>query len=154
PADWCELTPAIGKRNKVTVPATVPCDATPANRVGTHNDPADDFVVYRASAWANKQPISVEYDRGSDVCMSLVRDLATGFCLSEAQIRLVLRDWNARCQPPWSEAELAHKITSVIVTPDPRGRRDGYLRDVPRQQRQSSPLPAAGGDGASATDYV
>jgi hypothetical protein len=40
------------------------------------------------------------------VCCRLVR----GFALDDEQALHVLTEWNARCQPPWSEAELLDKL--------------------------------------------
>jgi hypothetical protein len=40
------------------------------------------------------------------VCCRLVR----GFALSADEAFTVLTDWNARCQPPWSESELLAKL--------------------------------------------
>ena len=40
------------------------------------------------------------------VCCRLVR----GFALSDNEAFAVLTEWNARCQPPWSERELLDKL--------------------------------------------
>lgn len=41
------------------------------------------------------------------VCCRLVR----GFALADADALMVLRAWNARCEPPWTERELRDKLT-------------------------------------------
>jgi hypothetical protein len=41
------------------------------------------------------------------VCCRLVR----GFMLDDDQALDLLREWNARCQPPWTDRELADKVT-------------------------------------------
>ena len=43
------------------------------------------------------------------VCCRLVR----GFDLSDDEAVRVLSEWNARCEPPWSERELRQKITNA-----------------------------------------
>jgi hypothetical protein len=40
------------------------------------------------------------------VCCRLVR----GFALSDAEALALLADWNARCEPPWSERDLLDKL--------------------------------------------
>jgi RepB DNA-primase from phage plasmid len=40
------------------------------------------------------------------VCCRLVR----GFALDDGEALSVLQEWNSRCQPPWSEPELAQKV--------------------------------------------
>ena len=41
------------------------------------------------------------------VCCRLVR----GFALEDGEALAVLQDWNNRCQPPWTERELAQKVS-------------------------------------------
>ncbi len=43
------------------------------------------------------------------VAVALVRR----FGLSDADALAVMQDWNRTCQPPWSEADLQHKLTSA-----------------------------------------
>jgi hypothetical protein len=139
---------------------------------GAERDPAPPAVLEAAHAWAEQQPVEMQGQHGAGSSMGLLRELWSGWCLSIGQLWEVLRSWNARCQPPWPDDRLAHKINGVIRTPDPYGRPDGYLRNdydngrpLPRadfdklmagvrerarQRRQESPVPAAGGDGASA----
>jgi RecA-family ATPase len=37
-----------------------------------------------------------------------------GFELGEADAMIALTDWNATCQPPWSDRELAHKVRDAM----------------------------------------
>jgi hypothetical protein len=41
------------------------------------------------------------------VCCRIVR----GFALPEEEALILLRDWNSRCDPPWSERELSDKLS-------------------------------------------
>jgi len=43
------------------------------------------------------------------VCCRIVR----GFDLSDDEALLALSEWNARCEPPWSEHELRQKVTNA-----------------------------------------
>ena len=43
------------------------------------------------------------------ICCRVVR----GFDLSDAQALHVLAEWNARCQPPWSDRELMTKVQNA-----------------------------------------
>jgi hypothetical protein len=52
--------------------------------------------------------------------------LIHGFCLDPEQAYQMLRDeYNTRCMPPWSEAELRHKVASACAAPNRKAR--GYL---------------------------
>ncbi|MGH9163826.1 MAG: DNA-primase RepB domain-containing protein [Vicinamibacteraceae bacterium] len=43
------------------------------------------------------------------VCCRLVR----GFALNDAEALSLLQEWNARCQPPWTDRQLAQKVASA-----------------------------------------
>jgi hypothetical protein len=52
--------------------------------------------------------------------------LVHGFCLTEAEaLDLLQRQFNPRCDPPWSERELQHKVNDAITKPHHRPR--GWL---------------------------
>ena len=53
---------------------------------------------------------------GHSRTMWAARCLVTGFCLSAEEASVYLAEWNAGCVPPWSEKELAHKISQAIAT--------------------------------------
>ncbi len=67
-------------------------------------------VVVRARRYLALVPPAVTGEHGDlhtfRVCCRLVR----GFALDEAQALSVLLEWNERCQPPWTTAELFDKL--------------------------------------------
>jgi hypothetical protein len=67
-------------------------------------------VVERARRYLASVPSAVTGEHGDlhtfRVCCRLVR----GFALDEAQALSVLSEWNERCQPPWTTAELVDKL--------------------------------------------
>lgn len=67
----------------------------------------------RASAYVSRVPPAVAGQHGDlhtfQTCCRVVR----GFTLDDDQALTVLADWNARCQPPWTERELLQKIRSA-----------------------------------------
>jgi P4 family phage/plasmid primase-like protien len=73
----------------------------------------DDHVLRRARAYLDATPPAVEGQGGDthtyQVCCRLVR----GFDLSDGQALDLLRGWNARCVPPWSDDELAAKVAGA-----------------------------------------
>ena len=62
--------------------------------------------------------------------------LVKGFGLSIDEARPFLLEWNERCVPPWSTAELEHKLKSAEAAADDRPR--GYLATSPHRP----PTPA------------
>jgi hypothetical protein len=62
--------------------------------------------------------------------------LVNGFAMSDDEAWAVLLDYNARCQPPWSESELRHKLSEArkVTHQHPRGHllgRDGQISSPP-----------------------
>lgn len=64
----------------------------------------------RARAYLAKCPPAVSGQAGHDTAFATVSAVVNGFDLNETDALDVLSDWNASCQPPWSEKELLHKV--------------------------------------------
>src|SRR4051812_31126393 len=83
-----------------TVPSSAPCGAPPKGG-----------AVARAEKYLAVVPPAVTGQHGDlhtfRVCCRLVR----GFALSDGEALDVLRHWNRRCEPPWSERELIDKLS-------------------------------------------
>ena len=67
-------------------------------------------VVRRAAAYAAKLPPAIEGENGSAACFRVACVLVCGFGLSAEEAMPLLLEYNQRCQPPWSEGELQHKL--------------------------------------------
>jgi hypothetical protein len=67
--------------------------------------------VERARRYVAVLPPAIQGSHGDvytfRVCCRLVR----GFALEDGEALAVLQDWNNRCQPPWTERELAQKVS-------------------------------------------
>ena len=67
----------------------------------------------RARVYLGRVPPALAGDHGDlhtfQICCRIVR----GFALDDDQALAVLAEWNARCQPPWTERELLQKIRSA-----------------------------------------
>lgn len=89
--------------------------------------PNDTPVLARASAYLAKMEPAISGSRGHDVCFKAACALVLGFDLTtEEAFSLLANEYNARCEPPWSERELRHKVDSAAKQPGQRG----YLRDA------------------------
>ena len=79
--------------------------------VRPHDPPNFDVpAVERAKRYLTSVPPAITGQHGDvhtfRVCCRLVR----GFALNQDQALLVLSEWNARCDPPWSPSELLEKL--------------------------------------------
>jgi hypothetical protein len=67
-------------------------------------------TVERARRYLERIEPAIEGQHGDlhtfRVCCRVVR----GFALSNDDALTALKDWNSRCEPPWSERELGDKI--------------------------------------------
>src|SRR5882724_10825541 len=81
------------------------------------------YVTERARRYVGKCPVAVSGRRGHDATFHVAAVLVWGFALGETETLMLLQEWNRNCVPPWSEAELLHKVRSAgaAVHADPRG---------------------------------
>ena len=76
-------------------------------RCGPQN-PAD-----RARKYVAQMPSAVSGKGGHDATFAVAMTLIHGFALSEIDAWPILLEYNARCQPCWSERELRHKLSEA-----------------------------------------
>lgn len=81
----------------------------------------------KAENYAYRCHPSVSGSGGHNQALKVARAMVQGFGLSAEEAMAAMQRWNKRCQPPWTEKELEHKIASAIDTPDPAHRPQGYL---------------------------
>ena len=93
----------------------------------------------RAARYVAKMPPAVSGSRGHDATFAAASVLVHGFSLSQGEALEVLREYNQRCSPPWSERELIHKVRTAAAAVSSRG--SGYLLDDDRETAGASPLP-------------
>lgn len=79
----------------------------------------------RAAKYLAKMPPAIQGQAGSNACLKAALAMVKGFCLSrDDAFRLLASEFNFRCNPPWSEEELWHKIDSAIESTEVE---EGYL---------------------------
>lgn len=97
-------TPAHFPRPSLVTPSKVAGPLVRTCRLVT-GDPLD-----RARRYVAALPPAITGQHGDlhtfRVCCRLVR----GFALADADALVLLRDWNARCEPPWTDGELRDKL--------------------------------------------
>lgn len=73
--------------------------------------PAGDRQFSRARAYLAKCQPAVSGQGGHDQTFKVADKLVNGFGLAvDAALSLLMEDWNGRCDPPWSEKDLLHKL--------------------------------------------
>lgn len=70
-------------------------------------------VIDRVRAYLDKTPPAIEGQHGDEHTFKVCCRITRGFGLSPADAWPLLLEWNARCQPPWSERDLQAKLDSA-----------------------------------------
>ncbi len=74
-------------------------------------------VGHRARGYIAAMPAAVSGCHGQDATYDVAVALVRGFALSvDEALRLLVEEYNPRCEPPWTEAELRHKAESASKT--------------------------------------
>jgi hypothetical protein len=107
-----------------------------------HNQVSPDWstetaVAERARKYLAKVPPAVSGQCGHNATFHAACVLVKGFGLSVDSAYSLLAEWNAECQPPWSESELRHKLSDAAKARGPVN----YLRDVHPEQWASVKVP-------------
>jgi hypothetical protein len=78
-------------------------------------------IIERARAYLARMPVSVSGQGGHTAAFAAALALVKGFNLPESETMPLLSEWNAQCFPPWSEADLRHKLKSAAASDRPHG---------------------------------
>lgn len=79
-------------------------------------------VIERAAKYLEKIPGAVSGQGGSKQTFVAACALTKGFALTEDEAMDMLeREYNPRCDPPWSKKELLHKVRSALKADGPVG---------------------------------
>lgn len=91
--------------------------------------PASDAALRRAEAYLDRIPPAISGAGGHGQTYAAATAMVHGFGLDpETAFGLLWDRYNPRCDPPWSEKELRHKVTDAASKPHERPH--GWLRDA------------------------
>lgn len=85
----------------------------PPEPVSAPAGPPPQGAAARAQAYVDTMPAAVSGSGGHAATFAVARKLVQDFALSDDEAWGVLVGYNARCQPPWSERDLRHKLKSA-----------------------------------------
>tara|TARA_R110000782_G_scaffold30348_6_gene75527 strand:+ start:27064 stop:29274 length:2211 start_codon:yes stop_codon:yes gene_type:complete len=112
------LADAVVERRHGRAPATT--------RQDPRSPPSGDLVERRAAAYLDAMPPAISGQGGHGRAYAAATALVHGFELEpETALRMLLERYNPRCEPPWSEKELRHKVDDAASKPHERPR--GWL---------------------------
>ncbi|MGD1084694.1 MAG: hypothetical protein ABSA47_08090 [Verrucomicrobiota bacterium] len=94
----------------------------------------------RARRYVAKCPPSVSGQAGHNAAFHVAAVLVHGFALPENDALSAMLEWNQVCLPPWSKAELIHKLRSAAGAQHSLPR--GHLLGAGPYPTSASPLPS------------
>ncbi len=106
-------------------------------------------TIERARRYVAKIAPAISGAGGHNTTFHVAVVLVNGFALNESDALALLIEWNRGCQPPWSESDLVHKITSAAGHREPRGfllgkNTAGDFGESPKSTGRLPVLPRAG----------
>jgi hypothetical protein len=78
-------------------------------------------VIARARAYIGTMPPAISGQNGHHQTFKVACKLVVGFGLSVNEAMPLMQEYSERCEPPWSEAEIRHKLDDAEKEPGPRG---------------------------------
>lgn len=95
-------------------------------------------VQSRAIAYLEKLPPAISGQGGHPATYTAAVALVHGFCIEpERALEILLACYNPRCEPEWTEKELAHKVHDAATKPHDKPY--GWLRDAALPDRVEDP---------------
>lgn len=84
-------------------------------------------VIQSARAYVAKMPPAVADSGGDSATYTVACRLVIGFGLSQKQAMPLMREYNGRCLPPWTESELVRKVEAALERVTQTGLARGQL---------------------------
>lgn len=94
-------------------------------------------VIERARKYLSTMPGAVSGQHGHDATFRTACILVQGFGLTIDQALPLLTEWGEKCQPPWKEKDLRHKLEDANRKPGERN----YLRNAKPEDWSSISVP-------------
>lgn len=94
-------------------------------------------AIERCRMYVSRIPGAVSGEGGHKQTISVANAIFYDFGLSEADGWPILTEYNGRCEPPWSDGELRHKMTEAKRYQHPEGKPQGWKLQEERETKQS-----------------
>lgn len=121
------LAAAVVKQRHPDLAARTPPRPTSSSSAQATFAP-DDSMVQRASAYLAAMPPAISGQGGHSRTYAAATALVHGFGLSQPTATRLLKDeYNSRCEPPWSDTDLLHKVSDAASKQHDKPY--GWLRD-------------------------
>jgi len=108
-------------------------------------NPILEETITRPKAYLDKCPPAVSGRNGHSMLLSVASKLVRGFLLDPNIALTLLKDhYNPRCEPPWTDKELAHKVQEALkCSTQPLGGMLGGPQAQPRPKPETPKILSA-----------
>lgn len=103
-------------------------EAPPSWEDAQFGEAATPDLIARVRSYLRKCPPAVSGQSGHNRTFRIASILVNGFHLDASTALLLMQEWNQRCEPPWTDKELKHKLLDAALRGPPAGKRLGWLR--------------------------
>lgn len=133
PTWMIDLAATLAAQKKVATP-TAPRSASVVGGYSAAAGTGDNDIVSRVRTYLSKVPGAVSGQDGHDVTFKVACYLVIEFDLSPTEAFPLFAEWNDTCSPPWTDAELRHKLDDANKQPGLRGKKrdsagDGFGKE-------------------------
>jgi len=98
--------------------------------------------IERARRYVAKMPPAIAGQHGHDQTFAVACALVQRFGLERSDAEPLLREYNARCMPPWSDREIAHKLEGAEKAEPPAEGRGHLARTTPTVSPSRTNVPS------------
>jgi len=124
-------------------PASLPAEGASKPATTPRLPEATPDLERRAAAYLDAMPAAISGEGGHSRTYAAATALVHGFGLpTETAFHLLATRYNPKCQPPWSDHELRHKIDDAATKP--HGRPFGWLRESGGDAADGPPVDLSG----------
>jgi RecA-family ATPase len=95
-------------------------------------------IYEQARKYIDAIPSAISGNGGHDQTFKVAIALVEGFALSQSEAKSLMTDYSQRCDPPWSEREIDHKLADAEAKHDPSKRGKLIRKGVKYRAHDSS----------------
>jgi len=96
-------------------------ERNPSSSIAAFSLNGNESAAGKAKHYLSKMPGAVSGQQGHNSTFTAANILIRGFGLSIPDALPIIKEWNAKCQPPWNEKDLLHKLEDAEKQDGARG---------------------------------
>ena len=153
--DAAALAQAVAELAQAVVKARYGDEPKQPQRQAPSRPRSNDHDLTRATKYLDAMPPAISGQGGHDQTYAAATVMVHGFGLDSGNaLTLLMERYNPRCEPPWTERELKHKVEDAASKPHDKAYRwlaDSTIATWDERARRNGTVNGAGGGMAGST---